>query len=115
MLYHLYDDRGLDLVAKDKNKLYPLYETFNDWILDYDREAIGRIFKDEPDVFKLGNLLEFLNKLEGKGIYYQLNKIRKEAILVEIAVPGQRWEVEFLDDGTVDVEKFISDIDFYDE
>ena len=36
-------------------------------------------------------------------------------MMVEIAIPGQRWEVEFLDDGTVDVEKFISDKDFYDE
>ena len=35
--------------------------------------------------------------------------------MVEVVVPGQRWEVEFLDDGTVDVEKFISDKDFYDE
>ncbi|HLQ98617.1 MAG TPA: DUF3885 domain-containing protein [Candidatus Dormibacteraeota bacterium] len=115
ILYHLYDDRGLDLVAKDKNKLHPLYETFNDWILDEDREAIDSIFKDEDDAFKLNYLLEILNKLEEKNIYYQLNKIRKEAIMVEIALPGQRWEIEFLDDGTVDVEKFISDKDFYDE
>ena len=61
------------------------------------------------------NLLEFLNKLEEKNIYYQLNKIREEAIMVEVVVPGQRWEIEFLDDGTVGVEKFISDKDFYDE
>ena len=35
--------------------------------------------------------------------------------MVEVVVPGQRWEIEFLDDGTVDVEKFISDKDFYEE
>ncbi|MDK8640445.1 hypothetical protein [Niallia taxi] len=33
---------------------------------------------------------------------------------MEIAVPGQRWEVEFMEDGTVEIEKFISDEDFYD-
>lgn len=115
VLYHLYDDRGLDLVAKDKRSLYPLYERFNDWILDYDRETIDHIFKNEHDTFELSNLIEFLNKLEGKNIYYQLNKIREESIMVEVVVPGQRWEIEFLDDGTVDVEKFISDKDFYDE
>lgn len=115
ILYHLYDDRGLDVVAKDKRMLYPLYETFNDWILDYDRETIDHIFKNEHDTFELSNLLEFLNKLEERNIYYQLNKIREETIMVEVAVPGQRWEVEFLDDGTVEVEKFISDKDFYDE
>ena len=34
--------------------------------------------------------------------------------MVEVAVPGQRWEIEFLEDGTVDIEKFISDKDMYD-
>ena len=42
-------------------------------------------------------LLDFLNKLEDNHIYYRLNKVR-DAILVEIAVPGARWEVEFLRD-----------------
>ncbi len=28
--------------------------------------------------------------------------------MVEVAVPGERWEVEFLSDGTVDIEKFVS-------
>lgn len=34
--------------------------------------------------------------------------------MVEVAVPGRRWEIEFLEDGTVDVEKFKRDQDFYD-
>jgi len=29
--------------------------------------------------------------------------------MVIVTVPGQRWEVEFLEDGRVDVEKFVSD------
>ena len=28
--------------------------------------------------------------------------------MVTVAVPGERWEVEFLSDGSVDIEKFIS-------
>ena len=52
-------------------------------------------------------LIDFLEKLEEKNIYYKLNKVR-DAIMVEIAVPGERWEVEFFADGNVDVEKFIS-------
>lgn len=51
----------------------------------------------------------FLNELEDKNIYYRLNKIRKESIMVEVVLPGQRWEVEFMEDGTVEIEKFISD------
>lgn len=44
ILYHLYDDRGADLVAADKELLRPIYKKFNSWILDYDRENIDSIF-----------------------------------------------------------------------
>jgi hypothetical protein len=36
-------------------------------------------------------------------------------ILVEVAVPGQRWENEFMADGSVAVEKFISTGEILDE
>ncbi|MFJ7730220.1 hypothetical protein ACIQXV_29605 [Neobacillus sp. NPDC097160] len=62
----------------------------------------------------LKELIYFLNKLEDSNIFYKLNKVRNEAIMVEITVPGQRWEVEFMEDGIVEIEKFISDGDFYD-
>lgn len=62
----------------------------------------------------LKDLINFLNQLEKNKIFYKLNKVRDEAIMVEIAVPGQRWEVEFMEDGTVEIEKFISDKDMYD-
>lgn len=52
-------------------------------------------------------LLDFLNKLEENHIYYRLNKVR-DAIMVEVAIPGERWEVEFLRDGSIEVEKFIT-------
>ena len=52
-------------------------------------------------------LLDFLNKLEEKKIFYKLSKIR-ESILVEIAVPSERWEVEFFENGEIQVERFIS-------
>lgn len=43
-------------------------------------------------------LNEFLNLLEEKYIFYKLIKVREEAIMVEVAVPGERWEIEYLDD-----------------
>ena len=52
-------------------------------------------------------LIDFLNKLEKRKIYYRLNKVR-DSIMVEVAVPGQRWEIEFFADSHVEVEKFIS-------
>ena len=60
-------------------------------------------------------LNSFLNKLEEKKIYYRLNKVRSESIMVEVVVPGQRWEIEFMDDGDIEIEKFISDGSCYDK
>ncbi|WP_100331099.1 DUF3885 domain-containing protein [Bacillus xiapuensis] len=45
MIYHLYDDRGCDVIASNKEDLRSLYEDLNDWILDYDRDLINKIFK----------------------------------------------------------------------
>jgi hypothetical protein len=45
ILFHLYDDRGLDVVAANKELLRPLYESFNAWILDHDRKKIDLMFK----------------------------------------------------------------------
>lgn len=53
------------------------------------------------------DLINFLNKLEDNKIYYKLNKIR-DSILIEVVVPGQRWEIEYMSDGTIEIEKFIS-------
>ena len=55
------------------------------------------------------NLLSFLNELRDAKIDSRLSHQREDAIMVEIAVPGERWEVEFLDDGSVEVEVFRSD------
>jgi len=53
------------------------------------------------------SLIHFLDELEERKIYYRLNKIR-DSIIVEIAVPGERWEVEFFANGEIEVEKFLS-------
>ncbi|MDQ0185270.1 DUF3885 domain-containing protein [Cytobacillus sp. FSL R5-0569] len=45
MIYHLYDDRGWDVIASNQEDLDLLYEELNNWILDYDREQIDKIFK----------------------------------------------------------------------
>ncbi|MFB5759847.1 DUF3885 domain-containing protein [Paenibacillus medicaginis] len=44
IIFYLYDDRGLDIVVENKKILKPIYEQYNDWILDYDREKIKMIF-----------------------------------------------------------------------
>ena len=52
-------------------------------------------------------LVEFTDFLAEKDIHYRFNE-ESDNWLIEIFVPGQRWEVEFLPSGEVQVEKFIS-------
>jgi hypothetical protein len=40
-------------------------------------------------------LVSFLQNLEQQGIVYTLAHHRDEAIMVIVAVPGERWEIEF--------------------
>ena len=58
-------------------------------------------------------LFDFLDLLESRKIYFTLSRIR-DSVLVEVSVPGERWEVEFFADGSVQVEKFKSEGVIYD-
>ena len=53
-------------------------------------------------------LFDFLHRLDESKIHYTLSRNRDDAISIEIVVPGQRWEVDFLEDGGIDVERFVS-------
>lgn len=60
-------------------------------------------------------LYDFLNKLEQNSIHYKLDKIREDSIMVEVAVPGERWEVEFISDDSIEIEKFKSNGEIFNE
>lgn len=53
-------------------------------------------------------VLGFLSELDRRKIFFKLTRVRDESIMVEITVPGERWEVEFFGDGRVEVEVFKS-------
>ena len=53
-------------------------------------------------------VLDFLDRLREAKIHFALASHRDDAIMVQIAVPGERWEVEFMKDGSVEVERFRS-------
>ena len=67
------------------------------YILELSKRLWGNSFR---------KLTRFLKKLEDKTIFYKLDTVRDDYIMVEVAVPGQRWEVEFSPDGDVVVERF---------
>ena len=56
----------------------------------------------------MDSLLNFLDDLERARIYFHLEHNCSEAIMVRVDIPGERWEVEFFADGSIEVEVFRS-------
>jgi hypothetical protein len=58
-------------------------------------EAIERI-KNETNPFQ--KMLNFIVALREAGLHHTLTYVR-EAIMIEVNVPGEHWEIEFFADG----------------
>lgn len=54
-------------------------------------------------------LFDFTKKFEESNIYYSIKKNREDAVSIEAVVPGQRWEIDFLINGEIEIEIFRSD------
>ena len=63
------------------------------------------------------HMMEILAKLEEKNIYYKLDMVstKHDRILIEIAIPGERWAIEIDHESNVFIEKFFSDGTIYPE
>jgi hypothetical protein len=55
-----------------------------------------------------GRLLDFLNRLDQANISYKLDHTRPDSVMIDISLPGWRWEIEFVIDGSVDIERYRS-------
>ena len=67
---------------------------------------------------KKNDITDFLNlieQLKRAGIYHAIRHTRDDAISIDVAVPGERWEIDFLKDGSVEIEVFKSDGSMHDE
>jgi len=71
--------------------------------------AVPGLQASQPGRPALQKLLDFLNRLDAVKMSYRLSHFREDTVAVELAIPGERWEVEFFADGTVEVERFRSD------
>lgn len=45
LIFHMYDDRGLDIIANDVEQLRPIYNKYNSWLLDSNREKMDSLFE----------------------------------------------------------------------
>lgn len=43
VLVHPYDDRGMDIICPESHQLTGLYQKYNSWILDYDRDTMDKV------------------------------------------------------------------------
>ena len=61
---------------------------------------------------QVSSLNGFLQQLHDRRIpYFIVNHLhwgKPEAVMVQVCVPGELWEVEFFQNGTIEVERFIS-------
>lgn len=64
---------------------------------------------------EIASVLDFLKRLKEEGVYYTLRISRPYAIMVQVEIPGEKWEIEFLQDGSVEVEIFRSDGEILDD
>ena len=54
------------------------------------------------------DLLDLLARLKAAHIHYTLSDPTEGAVMVEVSVPGERWEIEVHADGRTSVEVFVS-------
>ena len=69
----------------------------------------------EMKLDRFAQLLQFLRELRKAKIAFDLRQSRDDALMVRINVPGERWEVEFLENDEVEVECFRNDGQIHDE
>ena len=63
----------------------------------------------------LAELTKLLDRLDEAEIHYTLASVSEGAIMVSIDAPGEEhWEVEFMNDGDIEIEVFKSDGQVFD-
>ena len=65
-------------------------------------------FNGDAEGSTFGRLLDLLNRLDAAHLYYKLDHTRPDSVMVDVAVPGWRWEIEFMADGSLDIERYRS-------
>lgn len=55
----------------------------------------------------LQKVIDFIERLRAANLAFRLDSVR-EAVMVEVMIPGEHWEVEFFADGHVEVEVYTS-------
>lgn len=57
---------------------------------------------------QFSRLLAFLERLDQAKISYSIRHSRDDALMIVAFAPGEYWEIEFLEDGDIDIERYRS-------
>ena len=60
-------------------------------------------------------LLDLIQRLGAAEIPYRLSSLLPDAICVEVVSPGVHWEIEFMQHGGIEVERYVSNGEIADE
>jgi len=58
---------------------------------------------------------EIIARLNAARIFHTISSIREGALLIDAALPGERWEIEVFEDGHVEIERYCSTGEIADE
>lgn len=58
-------------------------------------------------------LIAFLERLDEAKIHYTMEHSRDNAVQVTVSAPGEFWEIEFIEDESIEIERFRSNGEIY--
>lgn len=95
-------DLPINEIDRRAKRNVPGYKTIRKLLSD------RRLTSDGKGEATVAHVLSVLRRLEAAHIHYRLERTRDDAVAIEAVVPGERWEIEFLETGEVEVEIFRS-------
>jgi hypothetical protein len=63
---------------------------------------------DDSTENSVNRALRFCEQLIARRIRYDMDIVRDGAVMITVAVPGELWEIEFMSEGTVELERYES-------
>ena len=64
---------------------------------------------------QFNKLIALFERLDAARIPYTIEHSREDAIMILAVAPGEYWEIEFLKDGEIDIERYRSNGKIQDE
>jgi hypothetical protein len=65
-------------------------------------------FYEELNGGPFAQILDYLNDLDRAQIHYAIRHTRPDTLMIDVSLPGWRWEIEFRADGSVEIERYHS-------